>query len=88
MWCVHCQDRPAVRARGLCSACYYQPHIRQRYPITTVALVRHSTEGEPMERGEAEPTDALPGTPAKIEVMAERYERRQSLFHPGDRREE
>ncbi len=26
----------------------------------------------------------MPGSPEKIEVMAERYRRRQELFHPDD----
>ncbi len=30
------------------------------------------------------PTAALPGTEGKIQVMAERYARRERLFHPGD----
>ncbi|MCS7160103.1 MAG: hypothetical protein RMJ19_06490 [Gemmatales bacterium] len=32
----------------------------------------------------AEPTSALPGTPDKIAVMAERAARGESLFHPLD----
>jgi hypothetical protein len=31
-----------------------------------------------------EPTPHMPGSPEKIEVMAERYRRRQELFHPDD----
>ena len=30
------------------------------------------------------PTKAVPGTPAKLRVLAERYRRRQELFHPAD----
>lgn len=30
------------------------------------------------------PTQALPGTPEKIAVMAERAHKRQHLFHPAD----
>lgn len=32
----------------------------------------------------ATPTDARPGSPGKIEVMAERMARRQYLHHPDD----
>lgn len=32
------------------------------------------------------PTDALPGTPAKIEVMSARAALRLPVFHPGDAR--
>ena len=31
-----------------------------------------------------EPTAALPGTAEKVAVMAQRAEKRQTLFHPGD----
>lgn len=34
----------------------------------------------------AAPTEALPGTADKVEVMAARYERRERLFHAGDAR--
>lgn len=32
----------------------------------------------------APPTDAVPGSPAKVEELARRYARRQALFGPGD----
>src|ERR1700722_5339492 len=32
------------------------------------------------------PTDALPGTAAKVDVMAERYKARRNLHHPDDAR--
>lgn len=32
------------------------------------------------------PTDALPGTPEREQVMASRAERGRSIFHPGDAR--
>jgi hypothetical protein len=32
----------------------------------------------------AEPTSALPATPEKLEVMRQRAERGESLFHPLD----
>jgi len=34
----------------------------------------------------AQPTDALPGTAEKIEVMRERKRRRLAIFHPDDAR--
>lgn len=30
--CRHCQERPAYRSRGLCSACYPVLGIRRQYP--------------------------------------------------------
>lgn len=32
----------------------------------------------------ASPTEALPGSPEKVDVLKERFARRQQLFHPGD----
>jgi hypothetical protein len=40
---------------------------------------------EPLDPPLAEPTDALPGTPEKLDVLRERYERGHCLWHPADR---
>jgi hypothetical protein len=79
MICRHCkQECRRLRARGLCCDCFYQPEIRQQYPLLATLA----------ERGGAmpEPTDALPGTPEKVAVLEERARRRQALFHPLDAR--
>jgi hypothetical protein len=39
---------------------------------------------DPKPRGQAEPTTAPPGSPEKVDVLAERARRRQPLFHPDD----
>jgi len=68
----------------LCWSCYYKPGVREQYP--PVSKYGHRGEGNfyrdaPLP---AFPTDALPGTPEKIAVLAERVHLKQSLWHPDD----
>lgn len=74
--CRHC-NRPTIsyRRRGLCWGCYQQPGIRARYFI----VGKYRGQSLP-----ARPTEARPGTEAKVLVMIERARKRQQLFHPED----
>ena len=84
MRCRHCRCRPVCRPRGLCWRCFYTPAIRRLYPITS-KFARGSIldfYGLPISAFTA--TNALPGTPEKIAVLAQRAELRQSLWHPDD----
>ena len=84
MLCRHCQKAPASRPRRLCFACYYMPGVRELYPSTSKFARRgegNLTGNRPMPTC---PTDALPGTPAKIAVLTERVRLKQSLWHPDD----
>ena len=83
--CRHCRQRYSCRPRGLCWPCFGDPAVRDLYPT---AITRTSRRGVGNEAGgyvpPSEPTDAAPGTPEKIEVLAERAGRGESLWHPGD----
>ena len=84
MICRHCQLRLVSRPRGLCWHCYYTDGVRDRYPSTS----KYSRRGVGNFCGSAPlpplPTDAPPGSLKKIEVMMQRAERRQTLWHPED----
>lgn len=80
--CRHCErTRRNLYRKGLCRQChkrhanqYQSPYQHgQRSPIATGRLL-------------PEPTAARPGTPEKIQVMIERAERGELLFHPLDGR--
>jgi hypothetical protein len=68
----------------LCWVCYYKPGVRDLYPSTS----KFGRRGEGNFCGNAPlpgfPTTALPGSPEKIAILAERAKRRQSLWHPDD----
>lgn len=83
--CRHCERYTIrLRPRGLCHACFKSRRIRRRFgPINTKFL--------PVDGGDffggfklPTPTEAMPGTEAKIQVLAARVGRREALFHPLD----
>ena len=84
MICLHCHNRPVSRPRGLCWTCYYQPGVRDRYsPIGKFGrrgILDFNGSGAPA----AMPTPALPGSAAKVAVLARRAQLRQCLWHPLD----
>src|SRR5437016_4958041 len=84
MLCRHCHFSPVSRPRGLCWHCYYMPGVRDRYMSTS----KYGNRGPGNFNGEvpvpAMPTDALPGSPEKMEVLAQRALNRQALWHPDD----
>ena len=83
MLCRHCQHAVISRPRQLCWSCYYAPGVRDQYPSTSKYARRG--EGNFTEAGrECEPTTAPPGTPEKMEVLAQRARMRQRLWHPMD----
>lgn len=95
--CRHCQARPGTRARQLCSSCYLQLDVREKYPSLSkygkryaggrqVADSRGYCEPVGGYHGPAEPTDAQPGSEAKILVMAARFEAGERLHHAADNR--
>lgn len=84
--CCHCFKRKVSRPRGLCWTCYYTPGVKELHPSTSKYARRGV--GNTM-RGSLlppEPTNALPGSPEKIAVMAQRAEMGCCLFHPADAR--
>lgn len=81
--CGHCRHRVLYR-RGACWRCYQTPGVvlRPPHPYARRGTGLHAGRGRPG----AVPTDAAPGTEAKIAVLAARAELGQELHHPGDRR--
>lgn len=84
MLCRHCGRRPPNRPRGLCWTCYYTPGLRDQFPPTS----KFGRRGLGNFNGDPglppTPTAALPGSPEKVEVLAQRARLRQSLWHPQD----
>ena len=78
--CRRCGRQRVNRPRGLCWYCYYTPGVRDRYP----PLILHHHDTFAPGKLPDEPTDALPGTPAKVRVLAQRQARGEQLFHPLD----
>lgn len=85
--CKHCDKvYRCNRGRGLCATCYYTPEIKVLYPPgNTNGSGRRSewADRNPV-RPAAYPTSHPPGTFGKMDVMAERAMRGESLFHPHD----
>lgn len=81
--CRYCGEAPVNRPRGLCWGCFYRPGVRQLFP--TLSKFGRRGVADFYGRGSfGEPTDALPGTPEKVEVMVERARLGQQIFHPDD----
>lgn len=83
--CKHCRGRTVSRPWGLCRACYSEPGLRQRHSAVDLC---HGTR-EVLDRCGGydlprKPSAARPGTPEKIDVLAERARAGVMLFHPGD----
>ncbi len=83
--CRHCANRAVTRPRGLCWGCFYSPGVRELYPSTSPYARRGEGNGNHSAPLPAMPTDALPGTEAKMAVLAERVRLRVQLHHPQDR---
>jgi hypothetical protein len=82
--CRHCRWKPATRSRQLCRRCWHDPAVLALYPPDDG---KFSHRGVGIGNGKAplpEPTDARPGTEAKVRVLEERARRREQLFHPQD----
>ncbi|MSU76660.1 MAG: hypothetical protein EXS16_01055 [Gemmataceae bacterium] len=84
MHCRHCHERPATRPRGLCLTCYDLPGVRLRYPTTSRFGRRGLANGCFAPPTPTFPTQARPGSPEKIAVLAERVRQGVALWHPED----
>ncbi len=85
MMCRHCQVKKINRPRGLCWRCYYTPGVIDRYPMVNVYNnCRGSRPDFNGRSGVPEPTDALPLSEEKMQVMVERARLGQELWHPLD----
>jgi len=67
---------PVARARGLCDDCRRCPGHRERGRLFLQLLAAVTDPGRP--------TDALPGTPAKVATLAARRRAGLPLWLPGD----
>ena len=82
--CQHCRRCKASRPRGLCWTCYYTPGVRELYPSTSKFARRgigNITGNMPLPTC---PTVCLPGSAAKVAILAERARLQQALWHPLD----
>lgn len=82
--CRHCGRGKPNRPRGLCFRCFDNLTVRSLYPSTS----KYARKGAGTGNGNAplpEPTDAAPGTPEKMAVLAARAAAGQRLWHPLDR---
>jgi hypothetical protein len=84
MLCRHCQKVRANRPRGLCWSCYYTPGVRELYPSTSKFARRGVSDFNGAARRAAQPTAAVPGTPEKVAILAERARLGLDLWHPLD----
>lgn len=87
--CRHCGRKATIRARGLCYFCYDDPAVRQTYPPSRYAPLkfRGDPDADDFNGGyglPAGPTAELPGTLAKLDILAERVKARTALHHPDD----
>lgn len=84
--CRCCQDptRRVNRPRGMCWGCYCSDRRSQCPSISPYAGTQEITDRNGTQTLPAEPTDAQPGTPEKIAVLAARAMRGEQLFHPDD----
>jgi hypothetical protein len=84
MICVHCGIGKVSRPRRLCWNCYQQSEVRELYPSTS----KYGWRGPNLNLFGAQPamrpTNAPPGSPEKILVLARRAELGQELWHPHD----
>jgi hypothetical protein len=67
----------------LCWACFYDPKVRKRYPITSKFARRGVIDFYGSGKLPA-PTHAMPGTSEKVEVLERRARLHQALWHPHD----
>jgi hypothetical protein len=74
-----------VGIRGVCFACFRNPATRPPEP-TPPPPKSCQLAKEPARQGRlpAHPTPFLPGTEAKMAVMRDRANRKESCFHPDD----
>lgn len=86
MICRHCNKVRSNRPRGLCWSCYYAPGVREQYPSTSKYARRGVSDFNGKTKSASAPTQALPGSAEKVNVLAERARLGLSLWHPMDAR--
>jgi hypothetical protein len=84
MICRHCKLGKVSRPRRLCWNCYYKPAIRGLYAPDAKFGRRGASNGLFRAKPALRPTDAPPGSPEKVLVLASRAALGQELWHPDD----
>lgn len=80
------RPRKDIDRRGLCRRCYRDREIRDLFPKLPNKSQLQDVLEDLLIPLPVTPTDAFPGTEGKIEVLRQRAENREWLFHPGDAR--
>ena len=84
--CKHCGRSKVNRPRGLCWVCYYLPGVRDRYESGSKYARRGVANITGNRPAPAEPTDAPPGSDAKLAILAMQAKQKVALWHPKDAR--
>lgn len=90
--CLECGQNKPHKGRNLCLECYraaktiYPAVPRNVQPTMSELREREMEERDRMRRLPLTPTEARPGSEAKILVLIERHERNELLHHPQDNR--
>lgn len=82
--CLHCGRARVNRPKGLCWSCYYKPGVRELHPSASKYARRGLRDFNGAFRLPTTPTTAIPGTEAKLQVLSQRAERGECLFHDDD----
>ena len=82
--CLLCGKIKAHKSRNLCLACYQRPESKPLKIKIRHRVERDTVELPPPTEMPDSPTDALPGSQEKIEVMSRRYQSGKHLHHPDD----
>jgi hypothetical protein len=82
--CRHCRRSAVNRPRGLCWHCYYTPGVKDLYGYVECRQSARGVGNGCINATLGEPTQAMPGTREKLEVLAARARNHQALFHPAD----
>ena len=84
--CLLCGLMKPHKSRYLCLACYQKPESKSlKIPVEfrverdSVEMAVRKPDGPALF-----PTDHPPGSPEKIKVMQDRFERNLHIHHPGD----
>ena len=81
--CCHCYIDKSGGGRGICNRCYKDIGIRQKYAPHASYKTGHGLKMGTVT-DEWQPTEYLPGTPEKVNVLVYRASRGWPLWHPND----
>ena len=81
--CRHCQKKRIPDRRNLCVSCYRDSGIRKLYSPLPTDQEGYGTNMV-NDKGLPEPTQTLPGTPERVQVLEKRARLGLALFHPED----